>query len=422
LRDAADDRRRTELPLDGRIKARLDHWRGRLPATLKQFHNSAAAITGDVEAVSWKQVDAAVRQLRRVAFDFLGGLAYDDKALSRVQEFLNAVFFPNWDTRRTPNRIHLVFDSIDQDLLSLPIEYLPVRFTDGPDEIKDLPSLQEAINAYAGFTAIVVRREEGRDSDSQGLAVCSGNGRIPVKVIRNTKFYRSPDNAKASEVLWLEGKTRLLDVEAAWPDDDTLADLADEVLARCLRDPYRPVRGDPERRDYSDQIQHISCHYLDSEEALELREKGDGLSAITVRASGLRGWLTELASCASPSGVSGNSIVAGPLIFLNTCSGGAVDPTGDFSLLEMLQSRTPARAIIAPATYVHFPLAAAFARYVYEALLRGAPLGEAVHQARWDLLLTRANPFGILYGLHGDPDLRIDTGTWSHGISERAAN
>jgi hypothetical protein len=397
-------KRKVELPLTHRINDNLNAWRARLPATLTPFHESAANIAEDPDIVSWEQVNAAIGKLHDVAFEFLFQLAPRGNLLNEIKGFLRDVFHPIWDTRKNPNRIQLVFDRSDADLQTLPIEYLPVRFLQEKRPIQDIAGLYEALNAYAGFTAIVIRREVGRDAHDHDLRACSEKARIPVKLIRNEKFYRAARNAQVSEARWLERRTRILDVEAAWPDTDTVVHRAEEALARCLLDPRRPIRGEPKTRAYLDQIQHISCHCLDSEQSLELREKGDGLPEIAVRRSALQRWFTELTT--------GDEFESGPLVFLNTCVGGAIDPSGQFSLVEMLQSFTPCRAILAPATYVHFPLAAAFARYTYAALLlRGVRLSEAVHQARWDLVLNHTNPFGILYALHGDPDLRVHTKT-----------
>jgi hypothetical protein len=269
------------------------------------------------------------------------------------------------------------------------------------------------MNTYAGFSAIVIRRQEGRGSFDHELKPCSGKSRIPLKLIRNDKFYRNRSGATESEVLWLRRRVEALDVEEAWPDENTLTERIEEAVARCLKDPRHEFRN-REPRAYMDQIQHISCHAL-TPDTIELRDEYDGLSQVSLRLAVLHGYLADPTVRSFTPRRPEDEFISGPIVFLNTCRAGAINPTAEFSLVEMLRGYTPARAIIAPATFVDFPLAATFARHVYASLLKGFRLAEAVHQARWDLLLTKANPFGILYALHGDPDLRINTGASAIG-------
>jgi hypothetical protein len=77
------------------------------------------------------------------------------------------------------------------------------------------------------------------------------------------------------------------------------------------------------------------------------------------------------------------------------------------SLIDTLLFFTKARAVLVTETEVHIPYAAAFARRVYSHLFDNKSLGEAVLRARWDLVRSDSNPFGILYTLYGDPHLRI---------------
>jgi hypothetical protein len=416
LRDPVNDRR-TNLPLTDEVMSALTAWRANLPERLVPFHNAAAALVGSDDPC-WQSVDKTVGHLRRLAYQFLGSLtALDRKSASDLANFLGDALHPFGDTRRTPSRIELKFDERDKDLLSLPIEYLPIRRSEpvrlpDPLQIRDLPSLQHAMNAYAGFSAIVIRRLEGPEPADHELKRCAGS-RIPLKVIRNDRFYRNASGAIDSEVLWLRRRAHSLAVEEAWPDENTSPERIEEAVARCLMDPRHEFRnGEP--RAYPDQIQHISCH-ASAADTIELREAHDGLSQVSLRLGDLHGCLTQLAVGPDMSGRPGDESIAGPIVFLNTCRAGAINPSAGFSLVELLRGYTPARAIVAPATYVHFPLAAAFARHVYAWLMKGLCLAEAVHQARWDLLLTKANPFGIVYALHGDADLRINTGVSAVG-------
>jgi hypothetical protein len=48
-----------------------------------------------------------------------------------------------------------------------------------------------------------------------------------------------------------------------------------------------------------------------------------------------------------------------------------------------------------------------FAERVYRYLFAPKPLGETLYHTKWDLLLGKDNPLGMLYVLYADPDLHM---------------
>jgi hypothetical protein len=103
-----------------------------------------------------------------------------------------------------------------------------------------------------------------------------------------------------------------------------------------------------------------------------------------------------------------DGIFPGPFIFLNACNSAGVDRHGGLSIIELLLRETRARAVVATCTPVEPSLASAFALAVYEGLKDALSLGEAVQRARWALVDNKMTPFGILYLIYGNPDLRLE--------------
>jgi hypothetical protein len=203
---------------------------------------------------------------------------------------------------------------------------------------------------------------------------------MPIKIIRNTGFYQK-DNRRTtfSEAEWLGSHPQFV-AEELWPDHVIDAPSAVAMLGRSLHDPRLTLSSEPEMRGYGDQIQHFSCHctrHDDGSETLGLRDQEMEVKALVIKLASLGATFLDAGKREATS-----NDIAGPLIFLNACGSGAINPKGRLSLVELLLNWTPARAIVATETPVDFPLAAHFARLVYEGLFAGLPLGRAMHRAR----------------------------------------
>ena len=99
-----------------------------------------------------------------------------------------------------------------------------------------------------------------------------------------------------------------------------------------------------------------------------------------------------------------------PLIFLNACATGVAAGPDDFDSLTRVFTASGARAVVCTQTKIPDKFASALSQVFYTELIwphREATVGEALHRAKWRLLRFEHNPLGLLYTLHGDPDLRI---------------
>jgi len=95
-----------------------------------------------------------------------------------------------------------------------------------------------------------------------------------------------------------------------------------------------------------------------------------------------------------------------PLVFLNACGTSVMDPFSAASWLKPF-AKNRNRGFIGPMANVPDRFAARFSRSFYTELFSGRTAGEALHAAKWNLLLYYSIPLGILYGLYAEAGLRV---------------
>jgi CHAT domain-containing protein len=104
-----------------------------------------------------------------------------------------------------------------------------------------------------------------------------------------------------------------------------------------------------------------------------------------------------------------------PLIILNACGTSPHHPRSSWNMVKTLLENG---AIGAIATEYNIPdiVAAFFIKLFYTYLLNEVPIGEAIFQARKTLLKAPYNnPFGLLYVLYANPQLRVKRMEKKHG-------
>jgi hypothetical protein len=206
-----------------------------------------------------------------------------------------------------------------------------------------------------------------------------------------------------------------------WPHGETLP-----LDARSTRDP-RPyieavvatqladqmlTAADLDQDDaYTGAILHFACHYC-SAEITGLDQTAPFLSfddfCKNVSVSKLEGAISlgdEERSRYSKSTPSLSERFARMFVFVNACESASRDHLGS-GMLSMLFS-SGFRHVVASETLLPDALAYEFASRFYIALRRGLGLGEAVLQARRDLVERCDNPGGMFYTLYGDPGLKL---------------
>jgi hypothetical protein len=95
-----------------------------------------------------------------------------------------------------------------------------------------------------------------------------------------------------------------------------------------------------------------------------------------------------------------------PIVFLNTCESAQIWSSVSGSFVGFFLDRG-ARAVLGTETTVPIVLADAFGRAVLAGLFTGDSVGEAVRQARCQLLETHRNPLGLCYCVYGAADARL---------------
>jgi hypothetical protein len=97
-----------------------------------------------------------------------------------------------------------------------------------------------------------------------------------------------------------------------------------------------------------------------------------------------------------------------PIVFLNLCQSAQVMPGVSQSFVWFFLIRASARSVLGTECLVSPAFADVMGRELLRRLLRGTPLGEALRQARKDLLEVRGNPLGLAYTLWGAATSRFE--------------
>jgi hypothetical protein len=250
-----------------------------------------------------------------------------------------------------------------------------------------------------GYSAIVKRQLGGPPSS----LYLENIPRLPIKMFINRSL-----RGALREESHMRGNLGL-DLEGSWPDRNAPSDrlLFMNQLASFLWDASQGFSGTS--RDPPDQICHFSCHcdtltnslasnytlWLQSGEILNMGRQAVTLGSLTDE-------LVQLGI-----GNQGDRR-ARPLIFLNACGSGDMDPAGASSFPALfLNKGLGFIGFIGTETTIADDFASAFSESFYENLLLGTPLGRAIHVSRWQLLRSRRNPLGILYTMYAEPETRV---------------
>jgi hypothetical protein len=301
--------------------------------------------------------------------------------------FVEAI--PDWSSGQD---VPLV--QVEGPAYGFPFELLPV-FDAGrpPDRIEDLETFARR---FLGFSA-VVRRVPYASTGAAGLPLGSVLSGKPLPM---TFAWHAGLPGAHMEHDFFTRLASYVDVDGPWPQPADTTESVVRAFAEGLADPRRRYGREalgPEIR-----IIHLSCHcdtaFDDPDDyELELAAAGGPGRHITFEKI-----YNEMTWAKKPEGP-----VTRPLVFLNACGAGHQDPERVYSWPEwFLQERHV--TVVGPETLVPDKTAAAYSRLFYRALFSERTVGEAVVQARRELLAERGNPLGLLYVLYGDPDVTVE--------------
>lgn len=274
-----------------------------------------------------------------------------------------------------------------------PFEFLPLFGLPPPGRIENHTQLEEALSRFLGFSAVVTRQSFDKVSH---LRMSPNTKQLPMR------FFQYASLPTASRELEFFTRRPDIDVDGPWTFDAERGTAA--TLARYMYSPCTDFAGEP--RDLDDQVQHFCCHtdtLGDDQPYLLLLESEDGTRA-EVSLDDLR---TASAVLELDESCEGRAVR--PLIFLNSCGGGAADPRQIGSFADYFYRENRNRGFIGTHTMIPDEVAGAFSAIFYENFLkRHACIGEAMTRARTTFAMRYQNPLSILYVYYGAPEITIE--------------
>jgi len=333
------------------------------------------------------QVESALRELL-AATDQLVRLLVGDDAGLRVRIEKRLAKYRDAHKREAGG---IPFVEVHGHADFFPFELLPLF---GPKEVPSLGNRAEAEDVLArclGY-GVAVRRVRGEQVVSAPLR--AGDGGVPMQFLR----YRMP--GAATEGSFFDGCEGRLVVEGPWPPDKLDRASVASKLLDSLHNPRRRLDG-ADSLPVPIQIQHFACH-CDTQ-----FDDADDYALILGRDAGHRVTLKEIYDGVLEREREALWDEGRPLVMLNACGSTRISAK-DFRSFPTWFLSNRYRAFLGAETDVPDIVAAHYAARLYEELLGGAALAEAVVRARRRLWNERGNPLGLLYVMYGDPFLTLE--------------
>ncbi|CAL9667255.1 hypothetical protein SUDANB176_07287 [Streptomyces sp. enrichment culture] len=279
----------------------------------------------------------------------------------------------------------------------LPWEVIPLfdLFRDG--WVENVDGLERAASSFPGFGAVVGRALVDETSACSPW-LSTQNGQLTLRFL----WYAAYPGASGELAFFRNRDSIRLEGPCPAPGDPLPGP---DTIARYLADPGRALDGS--RAEHPHQVMHLSCHCevrvddsTTDEGHFALRlATGDG-DSVEIPVEEILGKL--ILKWKDPRRPAPDK----SLVFLNACATGVHDPWTLASVLEPFH-KNENRGVIATAANLPDRHAHAFSRRFYFELLNGRTVGEALYEAKWDLLTSRKNPMGLLYSLYGMSALQI---------------
>lgn len=269
-----------------------------------------------------------------------------------------------------------------------PFEMLPLFDMESDPPVIERPDqLASAMRRFVGYGALV-RRETSAPHHPDIIGA-------PLRV----RFLRYAMTGADSEYAFLSTR-KDMDVEGPWPPESVKqADVAQKLVG-ALINPRLVLKedADPPERDPPAHIVHFACHcYTNKKDDGEWEiELGRPVAPLKVSLYDLRQGFLKAATSSDIR----------PLVFMNACGSSVINATTSASFQEWFLANGH-RGFIGTETAVPDKVAAVFAQGLYDALLEGQPLGQAMVLARRRLIDNCSNPLGILWVIQADPQLQL---------------
>jgi hypothetical protein len=288
-----------------------------------------------------------------------------------------------------------------------PFEFLPLFDRTPINDFANLAEAEDTLRRFLGFGA-AVRRTMGEPVATEDLIA---SPRLPVQFLRYTT------RRAADEAAYLCGWLPQIDMEGPWPGPGLSPEDAEKYLIGALYDPTKNLAGQ-ERSGPPTQIQHFACHCRTAnrtDAGYTLVFGGpDKKDERQITLAGIRQGFWER------DPIPDDLAESRPLIILNACCSAKIDKESRRSFQKWFL-KNHHRGFVGTESEVPDDVAADFAERLYEEMLGGRPLGEAVVLARRRLLAERSSPLGLLYVLYGDPALGVSRSAPPTGTASLAA-
>lgn len=294
-----------------------------------------------------------------------------------------------WQRWDDPGEDVPVIEVLGHDF-GFPFELLPLfdMESEPPSSIQRPDQLASAMRRFVGYSALV-QRETSAPHHADIV------GTTPLRV----RFLRYAMSGADSEYAFLS-TIKDMEVEGPWPPESVKQSDVVQKLVGALINPRLVLKekADPPERDPPAHIVHFACHCytnkkFDDDWEIEL---GRPVARLKVTLYDLRqGFLKDA-----------TSTDIRPLVFMNACGTSVINATTSASFQEWFLANGH-RGFIGTETAVPDKVAAVFAQGLYNALLDGQPLGQAMVLARRRLIENCSNPLGILWVIQADPRLQL---------------
>jgi len=294
------------------------------------------------------------------------------------------------DARAAKPRLILI-DTRSQD--GIAPELLPFLNPLPPDYAADPNRFGRIARDFLGFAAIIHRA-----APTLAPLELDNTTQLPLRIFRHKGL-----NAAASMPDFFR-RDGLFELDCEWPrrqSDPNDATRLAELLWRGRTGAAGEVRKRPI------QIHHFACHCDAHPQSgrSELRFKGDGFPYIgetSIDVVDLKGRLSDFQLKSFQNG----DLASRPLVFLNACGTADGDPDALTSLPKVFESPF-FLGVIATQCPVPDWFATDFSKRFYERLLSGSSVGQALFDARWEMMMKRRNPFGLIYTLYAPPNMKV---------------
>jgi hypothetical protein len=404
---------------------RLGNLRREIKDCLATFSNSfTTSIMADEPRFEIRDCMIALRKLQNFGYFLLLELLGEEhvQKLPRMTNLLRSACGhktdpewspePRWALQPPPPRLIKFVTSVGD---GIPIDIIPFldpypNLNSVSDKLTDLGRLA---CSFLGFSAIVKRVTD----DNKCIGICrhlENIPRLPIKMFIN----RSLKGSRKEERNFTDSKHHI-DIAPGWPTKPTPTRAAfPGLLAKHL---WEIDTRFGEAREVPDEICHFSCH---SDTEANLLPRNYQIRLQSQRLGGrrkvtLEDLKTGLSALAENNAKDDRPR---PLVFMNSCGSGDLDPHGASSFSQLFLSRTLMfTGFIGTETTIDDTFAAEFSRVFYHHLLRGQAIGSAILTSRWQLLREYRNPLGLMYTLFAEPEIKVRRPVKDSRVPEQGA-